>query len=156
VHNLLFLIDSRGIHGKIVAGWGFREQIEEIVLANDAAAASEWEREAYVSAAGLEYSARVLSLADAVHQLPDLTVLRRTLLIVGSVADALEMLDRGLDHREIIISNLDPSRERQQLCPGVFVAESDRHTLNAIVERGVQVVVRLMPQDKPQPVQELL
>jgi mannose/fructose/N-acetylgalactosamine-specific phosphotransferase system component IIB len=147
--NLLFLIDSRGIHGKITAGWGFREQVKQIVFANDAAAASEWERAAYVSAAGSDYHTQVLTLTDTVRELPGLAAQCRTLLVVSSVADAHALLDAGIDHPHIIITNLDPTPERRPLCPGICISPAEQTDLSALLARGVRIEVRLLPQDRP-------
>ena len=146
---LLFHIDSRCIHGQIVAGWGIREHIARFVLANDAVAADEWERNQYLSTAGSEFETLVLSLADAVARLKEWQDGRKTMLIAGSPEDALHVVIAGIRPGVITIGNLEPGPGKQQLSPTVFVDAEDRAALGQIVQLGVKVLIQPLPNSAP-------
>ena len=151
---LQFHVDSRCIHGQIVAGWGIREHIARFVLANDAVAADEWERNQYLSTAGSEFETLVLNLADAVARLKELQDGRKTMLIAGSPADALRIVLAGIRPAVITIGNLEPGPGKQQLSPTVFVDAEDRAALRQIVQLGVKVLIQPLPDSVPIPVTE--
>ena len=142
---LLFHIDSRCIHGQIVAGWGIRERIARFVLANDAVAADEWERNQYLSTAGREFETQVLTLDDAVARLKEAPDDRKTMLIAGSPADALHIVRAGVRSATITIGNLEPGPGKRQLSPTVFVDTDDRAALRQIVQLGVRVLIQPLP-----------
>jgi mannose/fructose/N-acetylgalactosamine-specific phosphotransferase system component IIB len=156
VQNLLFHIDSRCIHGQVVAGWGFQEHVQRFLLANDEVAADECERDQYLNTPGSDFETHVLGIAEAVKQLTAWNDGKRTMLIVSSPHDALRVLESGITHDLVTIGNLEPGPGRQQLSATVFVTPADRDDLTRILARGVQVLVKPLPATKPQVVAELL
>jgi len=152
----LFHIDSRCIHGQIVAGWGIREKIVRLVLASDEVAADEWERNQYLSSAGRELETCVLSIAGAVARLRELRDGRKTMLITSSPADALRILVAGIRPEEITIGNLEPGSGKRQLSPTVFIDRADRDALRKIIGLGIRIVIKPLPNSVPIPVAELL
>lgn len=156
MQNLLFHVDSRCIHGQIVAGWGFREQVKRFLLANDAVAADEWERKQYLETPGSDFETHVLSIAESARRLKEWNDGKKTMLIVGSPHDALRILDSGVVPDLISIGNLEPGLDKRQLAPSVFVGAGERQDLLEIIKRGIKVVILPLPTSKPVPIAELL
>jgi mannose/fructose/N-acetylgalactosamine-specific phosphotransferase system component IIB len=156
VQNLLFHIDSRRLHGQIVAGWGFPRQVKRFLLADDGVVADEWEREQYRNTPGAEFETEVMSVAESIVWLKAWTDRKRTLLVVNSPADALRILEAGIVHDLIRIGSLDPGPGKRQLSPSVSITEPDRQALLGIVQRNVRIVIQPLPGNRPIPVTELL
>lgn len=156
MQNLLFHIDTRRIHGQIVAGWGFQAKIQRFVLADDEVAADDWERTQYAETPGREFETLVLSIAEAVRKLKELGCEKKTMLITSSPHDALRMLELDLQHDLITVGNLDPGAGKQQLSSSVSISDQDRQDLRRIIQRGVRVVIQSLPQDKPVAVMEII
>lgn len=168
----MFHIDSRCLHGQVVAGWGFREGIKRFLLANDEVAADEWERNQYLSTPGSEYETFVLSIADSIARLkswveearqgveaPEYEDEKRleakTMLVVSAPCDA-ERIIQGMQGAArpgvVTIGNLDPGPDKRQLAPAVFVAPDDQPPLEAIIRLGISVVIKPLPTSPPIPV----
>jgi mannose/fructose/N-acetylgalactosamine-specific phosphotransferase system component IIB len=156
MQNLLFHIDSRRIHGQIIAGWGFSVRIRRFVLADDEIAGDEFERRQYEATPGDEYETLVLSVGDAVRVLKATAGEKKTMLIVSSPRDALRVLERDLAHDAITIGNLDPGAGKQRLNDSVSIDEEQREDLLRIIKRGIRVTIQTLPQDKPILIEERL
>lgn len=149
MQNLLFHIDSRCLHGQVVTGWGFHEQIKRFLLANDAVAADAWERNQYLNAPGKEFETLVLSVADSIACLKAWSDDRKTMLITDSPRDALRILNGTVKVDLITIGNLEPGPVKRQLSPTVFVAAEDREQLREVIRQGVKVVIKPLPTSTP-------
>ena len=145
----LFHVDSRCIHGQIIAGWGIREQVARFVLANDEVAADEWERNQYLATAGSDFETLVLSIAEAIDRLKEPPDAHRTMVITSSPRDALRLLSAGVKSEVLTIGNLEPGPGKRQLSPTVFIDEDDRAALGQILALGVRVLIRPLPNSVP-------
>jgi mannose/fructose/N-acetylgalactosamine-specific phosphotransferase system component IIB len=142
-------VDSRCIHGQIIAGWGIREQVARFILANDEVAADEWERNQYLALAGSDFETLVLSIPEAIARLREAPDARRTMVITSSPGDALRLLSAGVKSEVLTIGNLEPGPGKQQLSPTVFIDEADRAALGRILALGVKVLIMPLPNSVP-------
>lgn len=152
MQNLLFHIDSRGIHGQIVAGWGPQERVRRFVLADDKIAADSWARQQYLAAPGPDFETIVVPVAEAIADLKGWNEDKRTMLIVTSPASARRMLDAGVAVEVISIGNLESGPSKQALSSSVSITPEDGEELRRIIARGVKVVIKALPKDKPEDV----
>ena len=154
--HLLFHIDSRCIHGQIVAGWGVQRQVKRFLLANDQVVADEWERNQYLSTPGSEFETFVTGIEEAIRLLRTWQDKRQTMLIVSSPHDALRIFDGGIVHELVTVGNLDPGPDKRSLSASVFVDEQEQRDLLELMRRGVQVLIQPLPRDKPVILAEVL
>jgi mannose/fructose/N-acetylgalactosamine-specific phosphotransferase system component IIB len=151
LHNLLFRIDSRCLHGQVIAGWGVQEQIKRFLLANNEVAADAWERNQYLAAPGSEFETYVTSIQEAIRLLKEWTDDKKTMLVLRSPHDALRILDGGIIPERIAVGNLDPGAGKKELSPSVFATGHEQRDLLELLRRGVQVFLQPLPSSKPVP-----
>ena len=92
---VLHRVDDRLIHGQVVVAWGQRMRPQRIVVADDASAANDWERELLESASP-DSQVRVVSIADAAagHAAESVKP-GGAFLLVRSLKAALELVEQG-------------------------------------------------------------
>ena len=151
MHNLLFHIDSRCLHGQVIAGWGVQEQIKRFLLANNEVAADDWERNQYLAAPGSEFETHVTSIEEAIRLLQEWKDDKKTMLVLRSPHDALRILDGGFVPERITVGNLDPGAGKKELSPSVFATGHEQRDLLELLRRGVQVFLQPLPSSRPIP-----
>jgi mannose/fructose/N-acetylgalactosamine-specific phosphotransferase system component IIB len=145
---ILFRIDDRLIHAQVVVGWGRRLKPDRIILADDQVSSEDWERELYASAAGPDFKAAILSLSDAVEQIGGgVFDSEKVFLLVRGPAEALEMLEKGLEAKEINVGGLHFREGREKITENVWVDGKERGLLRDIAKRGITLEARALPGD---------
>jgi mannose/fructose/N-acetylgalactosamine-specific phosphotransferase system component IIB len=140
VSLLLVRIDDRLLHGQVTQGWGSVLKPDRFVVANDAAAGSEWEREMYEATAPEGVPVSVLSLAetgDRVHEWIEAG--ENVLLLIENPADALHLYRSGLVFEELNMGGLHHRDGRKRILPYVHLDADDIVALEALRSHGVTV-----------------
>jgi len=146
---ILFRIDDRLIHAQVVVGWGRKLRPDRIILADDQVSAEDWEKELYTSAAEPDFKATVLTLAEAAEQIEGgVFDSEKIFLLVRGPAEALEMLDKGLDTNEINVGGLHFREGREKITENVWVDGEEKGLLRDIVKKGITLEARALPGDE--------
>jgi mannose/fructose/N-acetylgalactosamine-specific phosphotransferase system component IIB len=146
---ILFRIDDRLIHAQVVVGWARRLGPDRIVLADDPVSAGDWEKELYTNAAEPDYKATVLSLAGAAEQIcGGVFDSEKIFLLVRGPAEALAMIEMGMETKEINVGGLHFREGREKITENVWVDEKERRILREIVKRGIILDSRALPDDE--------
>lgn len=146
---VLLRVDDRLVHGQVVLGWGSALRPDRILLADDAVAANEWERQLY-TAASVEIVVSVATLAEAAKQLTGGVFDReRVLVVVRHPAAVLALMDLGVSVAEANVGGLHFRQGRERIADGVFIDAEERAQLRALVKRGVLLDGRPVPGGPP-------
>lgn len=142
----LVRIDDRLIHGQVSVGWVQALQPDRILLANDAVAADPGLRDLYTMAAPPEVPASICTIHETADKLQeDDTAAERTLLLVESPHDALELRLRGVNIRSVNVGGLHYTEGRRCLLPYLFVSEEDLTVFKNMLALGMEVECRDVP-----------
>jgi mannose/fructose/N-acetylgalactosamine-specific phosphotransferase system component IIB len=137
-------IDDRLVHGQVCVGWCDALGIPRLVLADDAIAASDFERELYACcpAAGqvLEFLG-LAELATALRQPPPAT----TLVVLPGTAEALRLAELGAPLAEITVGGLHDQPGARQLTDYLFLTPAQEADLRALLTRGIRLVGQPLP-----------
>jgi mannose/fructose/N-acetylgalactosamine-specific phosphotransferase system component IIB len=148
-------VDDRLIHGQVVIAWGERLHPERIVIADDAAAANDWERDLLASAApGIDV--RVLSVADAAAEHgAESQRAGGAFLLMRGLGTALALVERGARIPVLTLGGLHYAAGKDKISEYVYLDEDDRHAARTLLARGVRLEVQDVPASRPQPLQSL-
>lgn len=152
---MLQRVDDRLIHGQVVIAWGERLRPKRILIADDAAAANDWERELLASAApGVEV--RVLSVAEAAtaHAAEE-QLEGGAFLLVRDLATALAMVERGARIPVLTLGGLHYAAGKDKISEYVYLDDADRRAARALLQRGVRLEVQDVPASRPQALETL-
>ncbi len=142
--GLIVRVDDRLVHGQVSAGWVEPLDIKVVVLANDAAAADELERELYRTALpdGVEFVCLPVAEASSMLSQADRP---STLALVGSVGDARRLVEAGLHVPTLNVGGVHRGEGRTELLPFVWLSEEERADCRWLVARGVKLEARMLP-----------
>ena len=119
---LLVRVDDRLLHGQVTQGWGSVLKPDRFVVANDAVAASEWEREMYEASAPEGMTVSVVSIPETSERIGEwIAAGEDVLLLVENPADALALFQTGLHFDVLNMGGLHHRDGRRRILPYVFL-----------------------------------
>jgi len=147
----LVRVDNRLLHGQILETWVPRLGIDEVVVADDEAAASDLARAAMTLCVPPELPARIQPVADV-----DWRKLaegrRRVLVLVRDVGALAAAHAAGLvpaQAARVNLGNLHFSEGRRPVTPSVFLSDADLDALRRLAADGFEIEARAIPSEPP-------
>ena len=153
---ILHRVDDRLIHGQVVIAYGTRLHPKRIWVADDAAAASPWERSLLLSAApGVEV--RVVTVAEAAAAYAaEAGETGGAFLLVRDLAAALALVEAGAAVPSLNLGGLHYAPGKSKVNEYIYLDDQDRNTARALLERGVTLDVQDVPATRLQSLRALV
>lgn len=144
---LLFRVDERLIHGQVVVGWGSELHQDRIIVVDDELAVSAWEQDLYTLGLGEGMSAVFETVDDAIRHLEGwLADSSRTVLLTRDISTMLRLARGGrLRGHNVNIGGLHYSPGRESVLPYVYLDDAQKAALGELVDEGVSVSARDLP-----------
>jgi mannose/fructose/N-acetylgalactosamine-specific phosphotransferase system component IIB len=147
---ILIRIDDRLIHAQVVIGWGRALSPDRIVVADDAVASTEWEKNLYLTATPAEIRVSILSIEQTMAQLSGgVFDQERIILLVRAPQSIVRLMELGLMVDEVNIGGLHYREGRKRYLDFVCLDEQERQALRELVKRGVTLEARALPGHEP-------
>jgi PTS system mannose-specific IIB component len=148
---VLVRVDNRLLHGQILETWIPRLGIEEVVVADDEAAASDLAQAAMCLCVPPDLPIRVVQVAAVPWA--DLGRARgKVLVLVRDVAALATAVRSGLTPDiapRVNLGNVHFGPGRRPVTPSVFLAAAELETLRALAAAGFQLEARAIPSEAP-------
>ena len=147
----LVRVDNRLLHGQILETWIPRLGIEEVLVADDEAAASELARAAMTLCVPPELPAHIVPLREA----PWAALAAKkgpVLVLVRDVAALAAAREGGLaPHlaRRVNLGNVHFAPGKRPVTPSVFLSEAELATLRDLAAAGFEIEARAIPSEPP-------
>ncbi len=154
---VLVRIDNRLVHGQILEAWVPAVNANCIVVANDQAASSPFQRallEASVPRGikvvvdGVKESSQILGSGELDNY--------RVLLLFANSQDALAGHRQGVDFTNLNLGNMHAGEGKMKLCCTIALAPEDIENLQELETDGVRIVSRCIPSDRERSWKKLL
>lgn len=152
---ILHRVDDRLIHGQVVIAYGERLHPQRIWVADDAAAASAWERDLLLSAApGIEV--RVVTVAEAAAAYAaEAAAPGGAFLLVRDLAAARALVEAGAALPALNLGGLHYAPGKSKVNEYIYLDDGDRDAARALLARGVALEVQDVPATRAQPLRAL-
>ena len=152
---VLHRVDDRLIHGQVLVAWGARLSPARIWLADDAVAASDWERQVYRDAApGIDV--RVAPVAEvAAAYAGEAAAAGGAFLIVRDLVSARRLVEAGAAVPAFNVGGLHYAPGRTKLNEYVYLDDAERGAARALLARGVTLEAQDVPASRAQPLAAL-
>ena len=150
MNGLLVRIDDCLLHAQVLHTWASRFAPRRVVLAHDGVAADAARAAHYRDLAEGDYEIVVQSVSAAAAALQSGTAVR-TLLVLGSSADALRFVEAGAPVRRIQLGGLHTPGGKV-LLDHVHLSAADAAALRALLARGVELEAQALPTTPGMPV----
>lgn len=141
-------IDDRLLHGQVVTFWSNSLKTDRIMVANDALANDDMQK---TILRAVVPSGMRTSLIDkkkaATNILANKYDGQRVMLIIKNPADALELMDLGLDIKSINVGNMANRPNTTQIKRSISVTSEEVGDFKELISRGVKLTAQMVPDD---------
>jgi mannose PTS system EIIA component len=144
---VLARIDDRLIHGQVTEGWGKSLRPDVILVISDTVACSEWEKEICISPLPPSIRGEVAKVSDAAPVInryargPE-----KAYVLFESPADVFRVLRDGAELPVINVGGMHSMTGKRRILDYIYVNDADTNYLRALVESGVTLDVRDLPE----------
>ena len=155
--NRVFRIDDRLIHGQVIVGWVKRLELDCIIVANDLVVGDTLQRNLMELAIPKEVKTYFYGLDDAAAALkgPQL-VDRRFIVLLESLQDALDLVNRGIVIEELNVGGLHFRNSKKQYAPYLFLDEDDMDAIRGLTALNVRMCCQPLPDDPKNDIHKLI
>lgn len=150
--DLLVRIDDRLLHGQVLLGWASHFEPRRILLAHDGVASDATRCDLYRSMAEGDTAIDVQPLAVVAAELQRTEPRPRTLLVLGSAADAQRLLELGAPLRQVQVGGLHQGPGKKRLLDYVYLSAEDVRALGWLLDRGVALEAQDLPSHRGVPI----
>ena len=146
----LLRIDDRLIHAQVVIGWGRVMNPDRIVVAHDAVAASEWERNLYGTAVPSDIKVSILSLEETARRAAGgVFDKEKVILLVREPGSVLALVDLGLPVELVNVGGLHYAEGKEKIMDDVYLDAEERRAMRELVKRGIRLEAQALPDRDP-------
>lgn len=150
MNSILVRVDNRLVHGQILEAWVPYFRADCIVVLNDDVAGDVFRESVIRMVVPSEIEVQVHGVEEfAEHFNPGEWSGRRTIVLIRDIRDALRAFRKGFSFSRINIGNVHNDDGKCCVTASIFLDELDVKALNELVESGVTVELRCIPQDNP-------
>ena len=153
----LVRIDDRLVHGQVVEGWIPHLRAQLVLVVSDSAAADDLQVSLMRLALPEDVGLEVLTVPQAARHpgfKPDYP--KRVLVLAPGPREVLRLLDEGACFPIVNVGGLHYTAGKVQLGKAIFLSDEDRKALSKIVQRGVKLEGRALPNEKTIDIVEML
>jgi len=152
----LFRIDDRLIHGQIISAWVSALGVDTIVVADDKAVTDELQKMMLRMATPGNMKLKIFGVKDAASYLSDEKNNGRVLVLVKGVEQILTLVKEGISVRSINIGNMSMDPKKKKIYKSIWVGDDDIKYLEELESMGIELEVRVIPDDKRIPMFSLI
>jgi mannose/fructose/sorbose-specific phosphotransferase system IIB component len=152
----VFRIDERLIHGQIVTAWIAFAEANQIIVADDKAANDEFQKSLLQLATPKNIDLKIMGVTDAIQTIKEDTSNTNVLLLVRGPKEALQMIEGGLDIKEINIGNINMKKGKKKILGNLWVDDEDINNLTKLGKTGVSLEIRTVPNERKQDAMKLI
>lgn len=141
-------IDDRFIHGQVLTKWVKLRPINRIIIVSDAVAQDEMRKTLVLSVAPPNIKASAVTVDKMVraYQSPRYTN-DSVMLLFERPEDIVELVEKGVQLKEINVGGMRFEKNRQQITKAVSVSPSNVEAFKKLHELGVRLELRQLPGD---------
>ncbi|MEK6776096.1 MAG: PTS sugar transporter subunit IIB [bacterium] len=145
---VLFRVDDRLIHGQVVEGWFHHLHPDRVVVADDEAAASPFQRSLMALVVPYGIQAEIMTVQEAVDSCREGAYSEcRAMIIFRLPRNVLAAINSGLAIDRLNLGGLHGVGKTRSLYKGIIATEEDILDLQAILKHGVTVEIRSVPSE---------
>ena len=148
-HVVLTRIDDRLIHGQVMTAWVKYTRCNEILIIDDNVSKDEFLTMIMKEAAPAEINICIFNIEEATKYLNINDDSKRVIVLVKSPFTVYKLIEKSIRIGDIIIGGISAKRNRTRLYKNISASVEEREILRKIIDRGLSVKIRIIPDDKP-------
>ncbi|KHD15444.1 PTS system mannose/fructose/N-acetylgalactosamine-transporter subunit IIB [Clostridium butyricum] len=141
-------IDDRLLHGQVVAFWSNSLQISRVMVINDEVANDELQKTFLRMVAPANIRTSILSKETAVKNILNEKYLgQKVMIIVKNPKDILDLIDLGLEIKEVNVGNMASRKGTIQIKRSVSITNDELENFLELENRGVLLTAMMVPDE---------
>ena len=144
---ILTRIDDRLIHGQVMTAWIKQKNAVQVVVADDEVAEDDFMINVLEMAVPDEIAIGIFNRDDAVEFMKQ-GLEAPTILLVKGPEILNYMVDQGIEIDEIDVGGMGAKEGRSVLYKNISTNPEENKNFLDLIQKGVNVFVQVMPQDK--------
>lgn len=149
-------IDDRLIHGQVVTTWVNTHNIEQIIILNDKIAADKTQKNILAMAAPQGVRVKAFGIEKFAEVIKTTPITRRTMLLFTTSIDVLKAVEGGVPITELNIGGMRYQEGRERLTKALSVSPEERSAFQALLDRGMEITVQMVPKDEKIDLREVI
>lgn len=145
---LLTRIDNRLIHGQVGMTWTNTLGANLVIVANDEIASNEVQQNLMDMALPESAESRFFTLEKTIRIIHKAAPRQKIFIVVRTPQDALTLVEGGVPIDKINVVNLHYEEGKEQISKTVSVDDKDIETFKKLNEKGVELDVRGIPNER--------
>ena len=129
-------VDDRLVHGQVMTAWVLHTKASKVIIVDDKAAKDSFMKMIMKSAMPSSLELEVLSVSSAI------SYLAKTPMVF------LDLHDAGVSIQEVGIGGIGARADRRKLYRNIAVNEEEMKSIKAMQSKGMDVYIRVVPDDK--------
>ena len=146
--TVLLRIDDRLLHGQVARNWMKEVGADVMVVANDPVSEDEKQQHLMDLVTPMGSKSYFFGLSEASTKIKDLEE-EDALVLVESPADALKLIEDGIEIDSVNVGNIHQSSGKKQVNDNVYLGEDDIKALKQIKDAGKKLDFRTLFSDQP-------
>lgn len=154
---VLTRIDNRLVHGQVGVVWTSSVGANLLLVANDDTAKDELQQSLMAATADTSgVGIRFWTIDKTVTTVHKASAKQHIFLIVRNPQDARRLVEGGVPIHQLNIGNMHFSEGKEHITKYTYMDEQDKEDLKFIAAQGVDVFIQETPDDKKQPINEVI
>lgn len=153
---LLTRIDNRLIHGQVGVTWTNHLGANLVLVANDEVAKNEVRQNLMDMVLPETIETRFFSLEKTINVIQKAADRQKIFIVVETPQDLLKLVEGGVPIRNVNVGNMHYEEGKEQISSTVSVTDDDKKTFRKLNEKGVELDLRRVPDEKGQNIIELI
>jgi mannose/fructose/N-acetylgalactosamine-specific phosphotransferase system component IIB len=150
-------IDDRLVHGQVSFTWVPSLGINCLIVANDKTACDDFQKMALTLARPPSAKLLILTIEESIAFLnDDKSKNAKILLIVNSINDAFTLSEKVTEIQSINFGGIRAREGTRLISRAIAVSDADISLIKQMADKGIELEIRQVPNDKKQLIQNLL
>lgn len=145
---LLTRVDNRLIHGQVGVTWVNHLGANLILVADDEVSNDSVQQNLMEMVVPDSIQTRFFSIEKTINVIHKANENQKIFLVCRTPQNALKLIEGGVPIKELNIGNMHFNEGKEQISSTVSLDENDKQTIRKILDHGVKVEVRRVPEEK--------
>ena len=146
---VLTRIDDRLIHGQVMTAWVKKTRANQILIIDEEVAKDDFMSEILKMSAPSGIDIIVTGLEDAVAFLKAQERDNKRLIILVKAPVTIDALvEKGIDIDKLVVGGMGAKANRRVLYKNISASDEERATFKKLIDRGIPVVIHIIPDQK--------
>ncbi|MGM0167025.1 PTS system, mannose-specific IIB component [Enterococcus sp. AZ135] len=146
---VLTRIDDRLIHGQVMTAWVKKTRANQILIIDDEVAKDDFMSEILKMSAPAGIDIVVKGLEEAVTFLNEQEKENKRLIILVKAPITIDVIvEKGIMIDKLVVGGMGAKANRRVLYKNISASDEERATFKKLIDRGIPVVIHIIPDQK--------